>query len=103
MKVLFLGDISPGQTSLMRARALRRLGYRVEAVNTTEPWRRLSWIGRQVYRRLQSGPVVSRLNKAILDVARAFQPNIVWSEKQEFLLPETITAVRDLGARLVHY
>jgi hypothetical protein len=32
MKILYLGDISPGQTSRMRLRALERLGYQCDAV-----------------------------------------------------------------------
>ena len=35
--------------------------------------------------------------------ARAFRPDLIWAEKQEYLKLETIGAVRRLGARLVHF
>ena len=103
MKILFLGEISKGQTSLMRMRALERLGHRVSGVNTIEPWKRSSWVRRQLQRRLQRGSIVDSINRMVLSKAREFQPDLVWAEKQEFLTAETIEAVRRLGARLVHF
>jgi hypothetical protein len=40
---------------------------------------------------------------SVLEAARAFRPDLVWGEKQEFLRIETLAAVRELGARLVHF
>jgi hypothetical protein len=37
MKILFIGEIGPGQTALMRMRALARLGNEVRSVLTIEP------------------------------------------------------------------
>lgn len=51
MKILYLGEIGSGQTALMRMRALERLGHTVRGVRTMEPWKRASWIKRQVQRR----------------------------------------------------
>jgi spore maturation protein CgeB len=103
MKILFLGEIGAGQTSLMRMRALERLGHRVCGVNTIEPWKRSSWLGRQVQRRLQRGSIVAHINRMVLSTARQFRPNLVWAEKQEFLTDDTVEATRKLGARLVHF
>ena len=103
MKILFLGEIGPGQTSLMRMRAFARLGHDVRGVHTIEPWKRASWLQRRVQRRLQRGPVVDEINRAVLDAARDFRPDIVWGEKQEYLRADTIRALRGQGARLVHY
>jgi len=102
-RILFLGDISPGQTSLMRMRALERLGHDVRGVDTVEALRRASWLKRQVLRRFSSGPVIDDINRAVLEAARAFKPDLVWGEKQEFLRVETLTALRRMGARLVHF
>ncbi len=103
MKVLYLGDIGPGQTCLMRMRALERLGHRVLGVNTVEPWRRASWLKRQLQRRLHRGSVVEAINGSVLSAAREFRPEVVWADKQEFLRIETIQELRTLGARLVHF
>ena len=103
MKILFLGQIGLGQTSLMRMRAFERLGHTVRGVHTGEPWTRASWLKRQVQRRLQHGSVVDEINRSVLESARGFRPNLVWAEKQEFLRAETIGELRKLDARCVHF
>jgi spore maturation protein CgeB len=103
MKILFLGEIGPGQTSLMRMRAFARLGHEVRGVHTIEPWKRVGWLARQVGKRLQTGPVVDQINREVLDAARDFQPDLIWAEKQEYLRTDTLEALRKLGARLVHF
>ena len=102
-KILFLGEIGPGQTSLMRMRAFMRMGHEVRGVHTIEPWKRVSWLKRRVQRRLQRGSVVDEINRAVMDVARTFKPDLVWGEKQEYLRADTIRALRARGARLVHF
>lgn len=102
-KILFLGEIGPGQTSLMRMRAFGRLGHEVRGVHTIEPWMRASWLQRRLQRRLQRGPVVEEINRAVLEAAREFRPDIVWGEKQEYLHADTVRALRKGGARLIHF
>jgi len=102
-KILFLGQIGFGQTSLMRMRAFERLGHTVRGVHTIEPWTRASWLKRQVQRRLQRGSVVDAINRSVLERAREFRPKLVWAEKQEFLRVETIEELRKLDARSVHF
>src|ERR1022692_3416236 len=96
MKILFLGEIGSGQTSLMRMRALERLGHMVHGVHTSEPWKQTSWLKRQLQRQLQRGPVVDEINRSVREAAREFQPDIVWAEKQEFLRTDTIEDLRKL-------
>jgi spore maturation protein CgeB len=103
MKILFLGEIGIGQTSRMRMRAFERLGHEVEGVNTVAPWKRASWLQRQVQRRLQFGSIPRSINRAVLDKARLFHPDLIWAEKQEYLKLETVDELRRLGARLVHF
>ena len=103
MRILFLGEISHGQTSLMRMRALARLGHDVRGVNTSTPWKSASWLMRQVQRRIGRGSVVDDINRSVLAAARESCPEIVWAEKQEFLRVETLEVLRQLGARLVHF
>lgn len=103
MKILFLGEINEGQTSLMRMRALKRLGHEVRGIHTIAPWRRVSWIQRQIQRRRGHGSVVDEINDEVLHAAREFRPNLVWAEKQEYLRPETLETLRIMGAQLVHF
>jgi spore maturation protein CgeB len=103
LRILFLGEISTGQTSHMRMRALARLGHNVRGVHTVEAWKRAPWVKRQVQRWLSWGPVIDDINRSVLEAARVFRPDLVWGEKQEFLRAETLVAMRALGAQLVHF
>jgi spore maturation protein CgeB len=103
MKILFLGEISAGQTSSMRMRALQRLGHEVCGVNTTAPWKAVSWLKRQLQRRIHRGSVVNKINHSVLERARHVRPDLIWCEKQEYLRIETLAALRQMGARLVHF
>jgi spore maturation protein CgeB len=103
VNILFLGQIGAGQTSLMRMRALERLGHTVRGVHTTETWHRASWLARQTQRWLQRGPIVDGINESVITAARELRPDLVWAEKQEFLRVDTIDELRRLGATLVHF
>ncbi|HLY78852.1 MAG TPA: glycosyltransferase [Caulobacteraceae bacterium] len=103
MKILFLGAIGEGQTSLMRLRALRRLGHEVVGVDTRAPWLSATWAIRQLERRLGRGVTIDRINRDVLETAAAFAPVVVWAEKQEHLRPGTLETLRRAGARLVHF
>ena len=103
MKILFLGEIGTGQTSQMRMRAFKRLGHDVLGVHTIEPWKRASWLGRQVQRRLRRGSVIDEINRQALESARNYRPDLVWAEKQEFLRRETLENIKALGCRLIHF
>lgn len=103
MKILFLGQIGEGQTSRMRMRALQRLGHEVVGVETGTPWGGASWLARQAQRRLGRGPVIDAINRAALEAAAAFRPQLVWAEKQEFLRGDTLEALGAGGALRVHF
>lgn len=103
MKILFLGQIGEGQTSLMRLKALRRLGHEVIGVDTIAPWIGATWLQRQWQRHRQSGNIIDGINASVLAVAQQFRPNLVWAEKQEYLRVETLHAFHRLDARLVHF
>jgi len=103
VKILYLGEIGPGQTALMRMRAIERLGHSVLGVHTSEAWRRASWVKRQVQRRTYRGTIVDEINSSILSAARQFKPALVWADKQEFVRVETIEELRRLGVRTVHF
>lgn len=87
----------------MRMRALARLGYTVAGLNTIEPWKNASWLKRQVQRRFNRGSVIDEINRSVLEAAGAFRPDLIWSEKQQFLRVGTLAALRRLNARLVHF
>jgi spore maturation protein CgeB len=87
----------------MRMCAFKRLGHDVHGVNTVELWKQVSWLRRQVERRLQAGWIRDSINDTVLDRVRQFRPDLIWAEKQEYLKLETIEELRCFGARLVHF
>jgi spore maturation protein CgeB len=103
VRILYLGQILPGQTALMRMRALQRLGHVVCGVNTIEPWKRAPWIKRQVQKRARRGSIVDEVNSRVFSAASEFRPEMVWADKQEFLRVDTVEALRKSGAFLVHF
>lgn len=103
MKILYLGDIGPGQTCRMRMRALERLGHDVVGVDTVKPWKTARWWTRQVQRRRQRGSIVDSINRQVLAAGEAFKPELVWADKQEYLRPDTLSALKGFGARLLHF
>src|SRR6266478_5142644 len=78
-------------------------GRSVRGVDTSGPWKPVSWIKRQVQRQTHRGSIVEEVNSTILSAARQFKPALVWADKQEFLRVETIEELRRLGARSVHF
>jgi hypothetical protein len=80
MKILYLGQIGPGQTALMRHGSGGRCN---DGLIEVPSWR--------------------EVNSTVLSAAREFRPALVWADKQEFLRVETIDALRNLGARPVHF
>jgi spore maturation protein CgeB len=103
VKILYLGEIDPGQTALMRMRALARLGHCVRGVHTSQPWKRAAWIIRQLQRRTRHCSIVKEINANVLSAAREFKPELLWADKQEFLHAETIEELRHRGAMTVHF
>src|ERR1700739_2194856 len=103
MKILYLGEIAPGQTALMRMRAFQRLGHTVLGVHTPQSWNSAPWLRRQLQRRTHRGAIVDQIKSSILSAAREFRPALVWADKQEFVDAETIQVLRKQGAMTVHF
>lgn len=103
MRIVFVGHLDEGQTTLMRMRALERLGHEVLGVNSIRPWLEASWSKRQLQRRLQTGSIVRSINDAVLAAARQFNPDLIWAEKQENLKASTLEQLRRLGCKLLHF
>lgn len=102
-RILYLGELSPGQTARMRMRALERLGHQVVGIDTVQPWRQASWLNRQWQRRLSRGAIVRGLNRSVRAAARELRPDLVWADKQEFLWASTVRGLRQQGALTVHF
>jgi spore maturation protein CgeB len=102
VKILFVGQVAPGQTSGMRADALAALGHEVVTLDSTDSWRNSSYLGRHLQQRAEVGPAIERLNRSIRERAAQTRPEVVWTEKQEYLQPETILWLQRT-AKVVHF
>jgi spore maturation protein CgeB len=104
MKILFVGHLSEGQTSLDRLRSLRRLGQEVVPFDLTrfESGHRLL---RSAQARWQPRVLLKDLNDQLVALKSDLRDlDCVWVDKGVWIFPETLEALRDAtGCRLVHY
>jgi spore maturation protein CgeB len=103
VRILFVGQVAEGQTAGMRMQVLRDLGHEVAALDSTEVWSGRTLASRLVQQRIGRGPAVSRLNEAILGLAREFKPNLFWADKQQYLRVETLEELMRTNIRSLHY
>jgi spore maturation protein CgeB len=103
MRILFVGYLGRGQTSGMRCEGLRRLGHEVEAVDAGSVWSGASYLSRQLGQATQKSSRIDEFNAEVLRAATRFRPELVWAEKQEYLLASTVEQLQALGALVLHY
>lgn len=103
MRILYSGTLNEGGTSLQRMRALGELGHEVTGFDML-PY--VDWGGRYLgfpFRRLLSGPPVTRANRGLMEAFERVKPDLVWVDKGRYVRPRTLERMRQAGARLVHF
>lgn len=103
MRVLYVGDLSPGGTCALRLAAMRRIGLDVQGFDTAPAEAAGGPIVRRLRVRLVIGPTVDRLNAALLAASHALRPDLIWFDKPCFVQTSTLEALRAQGAMLVSY
>ncbi len=101
-KILYAGPLAPGNTSLYRLEAFRRLGQEIIpfAVDAYEPKNR--YVGALRYR-YPVGPLIASVNHALRAAAERHRPDIVWFDKPVHFDAQTVEYVKTLGATAVCY
>ena len=102
-KTLYVGHLNPGQTSLMRADALERLGIKLVPFNARHFLEKSSFLERRISDVIERAPYLSLLNNELIKLAERERPNVVWFDKQEYIFGDTIKRLKQLGAFLVFY
>jgi hypothetical protein len=102
MKILYAAGLSPNDSSLYRLWALERLGHTVIPFNSYEYEFRNSLV-RKVAHRLAMGPMVSRVNRDLLQIAAAQKPDLLWTDKLLSMRPKTLDRMRAMGIATVSY
>ncbi len=101
-RILYVGWLSAEQTSQYRLEALEALGQEVTAL-AVQPYVWRSRGGGWLQTRWPFGPMVAGVNRAIVEAARSIRPEVVWLDKPTLVTPETMDAIREMGARTVFY
>ena len=103
MKILFVGSLTEGQTSLMRMNVLKELGFDLTPLSTQIYWDRANMLARRAGQSIGFGPIVDKINAELLDAVISTKPDLVWAEKQEYFKPEVLRKISALGVKLIHY
>jgi spore maturation protein CgeB len=102
MKILYAASLSPYDSSLYRLWALERLGHQVISLNSYD-YKFSNAVVEKVALRLAAGPMVSRLNRDLLQMAAAEKPDLLWTDKLLSMRPETLDRMRAMGVVTVSY
>jgi spore maturation protein CgeB len=100
LRILFVAAFSPGGNSEAHARVLEEFGCDVEVLNFKPYIMRGGRIATWIRLRTLAGISIHSLNKAILEAADRFKPDLVWAEKPVAVRPETFQKLRDRGVVL---
>src|SRR5690242_19316118 len=102
MKVLYVALRSPNNPSEYRLRALRRIGADVVTLDADNYITKHPFL-RKIELRASIGPNVSRYNRDVLQMADKHNPDVVWADKQLWMQPSTLDALRSRGILTASY
>lgn len=114
-KILYIGPLRPGSTTLQRMVALQELGHEIEGIDSWQapppghPLALMDKVANKAYR--GGSPIRPKcrdwigLNQSILSACRSNSWNFLWIDKGLAIEPETLAEVKhmDKGTRIVGY
>jgi spore maturation protein CgeB len=105
MRAVYIGILTPGSTSRMRAEWLRRLrpDWRWDWIDTDPPLLSTSRVWQSLAYRFQMGKAVDRINGAVREGVIGKSFDLVWVDKAIFLDASTMALIRQSSRRLVHF
>lgn len=104
-KAAYIGILSRGSTSRMRAEWLKKLtpGMDWDWIDTAPPMQTSARMWRTLAFRGQVGKAVDAMNDLVTGEVSARKFDLVWIDKAMFLRKPTVENVRDRAWRLVHF
>jgi len=105
MRIYYIGQLWQGGTCRERMHALQAKGHEIFPFDTT-PWVSAGpRLFRTLAHRLNTGPSVAGLNRALAVHCRSLgEMELVWIDKGRWIYPETLALLRRLTrGRLLHY
>jgi spore maturation protein CgeB len=103
LRVLYLSGLTPDYYGEYRLRALRRLPLGAVASLDTNSFAATSRLMNKLQFRLQAGPGVSRLNRAVLEAVDRERANVLLCDKVLGLQPATLRDLRQRGVVSVDF
>ncbi len=102
-RILFVGPLVEGSTTLQRCRTLRRLGHEVLAVDELPaPWSRVALtLPYRAFHRFGGPHDLAGVNRQMRAVDAGFAPHLVWIEKGLAVEAATLRALRERWPRTV--
>ncbi|GGG89934.1 CgeB family protein [Silvibacterium dinghuense] len=101
-RILYVASMDPYSTTVYRCDALRRLQQQVEVFDIREQIPGNYYL-RALQSRYPSGPFIFSINRALLEAAKRFQPDVVWMDKPILFTPKTLETLKRNGTRVVFY
>ena len=100
----YVGILTPGSTSRMRAEWLRRLtpGWTWTWIDTGASMESRHRLWRSMAYRYHVGEAVDAINRKVLDQLPS-DLDLIWVDKGVFLRSETVSRAREVTKRLVHF
>jgi len=105
MRILYIGHYDEGSTSRMRGEILSRIFSPSEyfPINIDVPLKETSRLFRSIGWRFRIGPLISRINKWILQSTPSGHFDLVWIDKGVFIRPSVLGGLRQRCTTLVHF
>ena len=103
LRVLYLSGLTPDYYGEYRLRALRRLPLGAVAALDTSSFASRSRLAYKLQFRLQAGPGVWRLNRAVLETVKREGANVLLCDKVLSLQPSTLEELRQNGVVSVDF
>lgn len=105
MRLLYVGSLSLGSTSLDRLRILENLGFEALPVDTNRYVRLVTRLERSLMGRINVGRGVLKLNSDLIELTGREKYDLVWIDKGVWIYPETVDVLRQSSQRAlaIHY
>lgn len=105
MRIFYVGSLRTGLTSLERMKILNGLGHEMIPFDISAFTSGASRVVQSVAWRLNAGPMVSAINRAVWQEANGLQGiTLIWIDKGVWIYPETIQHLKEAtGAQVLHY
>lgn len=105
MNVLYIGILSNGTTSKMRADKLKQIlsQSHFDIIDTDIPKKDCAKIWQSIGFRYKIGPLVTKVNKYIIENLNNKIYDLIWVDKAIYLTRKTTEILRKHSIKLVHY